>query len=82
MINQPAKDIGLVYTGTLTEAYFLKDQLEAQGIAAILRNDFSSSVMAGWVTPGAQNAVKLYVEKHEQGRSQRILDDYFADRNS
>lgn len=80
MINQPAKDIGLVYTGTITEANFLKDQLELQGIPAIVRNDFSSSVMAGWVTPGAQHAVKLFVEKHDQGRSQKIIDDYFEAR--
>lgn len=75
-------DIKLVYTGSRVEGMFLAELLEENEIGAVYRDTLSSSVQAGWADGAPEDAVRIFVETFNFDKAKKILDEYFASRDS
>jgi hypothetical protein len=59
----------IIYSGSFVNAQYIAGILEQEGIKCIIKNEFQTSLMAGWAAPGTENLVKVLVsdEKIEKG---------------
>ena len=73
-------DLIRVFTGRDVQVYLLKDELEANGIGAMIRNDFHAGAMAGF-GGGVPSAIDLYILAEDEERAADILKD-FLERNA
>lgn len=65
----------IVYTGTEITVNLLKEELERTGIAAYIRNDFNSGLMAGFAG-GSPSAVDLCVEEKDVPGAEPIVQQF------
>ena len=63
-----------IYSGTEVLVLFLKKELEENGIAALIRNDFQSGIAAGFVG-GAPSAIDLYIQESDLKKAEPILKE-------
>lgn len=77
-----AEDIKLVYTGSRVESLYLEEILEENGIGVIRRDTLTSSVQAGWADGAPEDAVRIFVSSENKDKAVKILNEYFAERDS
>lgn len=75
-------DLKLVYTGSRVESLFLVEILEDNGIEPMRRDTLSSSVMAGWADGSPEDTARLFVLTADYEKAKKVLDEYFASRDS
>jgi len=64
-----------VYTGTGLTVNLLKDELEKSGISAIIRNDFSSGISAGF-SGGVPSAIDLFIQEFDLEKAEPIISEF------
>ncbi|MGB5941939.1 MAG: DUF2007 domain-containing protein [Leeuwenhoekiella sp.] len=62
-----------LHTGSQIEINYIKNQLEENDIASVLRNDFESGLRAGF--GGSPDQVQLFVKKQDMIPANRILEN-------
>jgi hypothetical protein len=55
----------IIYSGSFVNAQFIAGILEDQKIQCVIKDDFHSSMMAGWADPGSENSVRVMVAKED-----------------
>ena len=55
----------IIYSGSFVNAQFIAGVLEENKIQCVISDDFHNSMMAGWVNPGSENAVRVMVAKED-----------------
>lgn len=65
----------IVYTGTEITVNLLKEELEKSGIAAYVRNDFNSGLIAGF-SGGSPSAVDLCVEEKDVPEAEPVVQQF------
>jgi hypothetical protein len=75
-------DLKLIYTGSRVESLYLVEILEENGIGVMRRDTLSSSVQAGWADGSPEDAVRLFVSPKDFDKAKKLLDEYFASRES
>jgi len=64
-----------IYAGTEVNVIFLKGELEANNISAVTRDDFGSSVYAGFVG-GVPSAIDLFIQESDLEKAEPIVNEF------
>ena len=69
-------DLIRVFTGTEVLVYLLKDALEANGIGTMIKNDFRTGNLSGFMG-GTRSAIDLFILSTDIESAQPIIDEFF-----
>ncbi|MDD4971194.1 MAG: DUF2007 domain-containing protein [Paludibacter sp.] len=69
-----------VYSGTEISVTLLKEELEENGIAAMMQNDYQSGITAGFFG-GGTTAIDLFVQESDLKASESIVNDFISNYN-
>ncbi len=64
----------LVFTGTEVETEYIRAELEASGIATVVKDGFAQGLKAGFVADTA-STIDLFVLAADAGKAQEIIND-------
>ncbi|MCD4772450.1 MAG: DUF2007 domain-containing protein [Bacteroidales bacterium] len=68
-----------IYTGTEVSVLYLKGMLEEIGVSAMIKDDFQSSISAGFVE-GTPSAIDLFIQKSELKKAEPIINDFIQNK--
>ena len=54
-----------IYSGSFLNAQFIANVLDENNIKCMVKDDYQNSIIAGWVSPGSENAVRVFVAKKD-----------------
>ena len=54
-----------IYSGTFLNAQFIANVLDENNIKCMVKDDYQNSIIAGWVSPGSENSVRVFVAKKD-----------------
>ena len=54
-----------IYSGTFLNAQFIANVLDENNIKCMVKDDYQNSIIAGWVSPGSENSVRVFVTKKD-----------------
>jgi hypothetical protein len=80
MSNQP--ELVLLHSGTFIEISTLQEFLYQNEIASIIRDDFQSSMMAGWVAPASYQNIKLFINQTDFVTAKFLLQKFTEEQDS
>lgn len=66
-----------VYTGRDVQVHILKDGLEANGIGAMIRDDFHSGALAGF-GGGVPTAIDLFILADDKEKAMPLIDAFIS----
>jgi len=55
----------IIYSGSFVNAQYIAGILEEGEIHCVIKDEFHSSMMAGWAAPGTENSVRVMVAKED-----------------
>jgi hypothetical protein len=64
-----------VFTGSDISVTYLKERLEENGIAALIKNDFQSGISVGFVG-GVPSAVDLYIQESDLEQAEPVINEF------
>lgn len=64
-----------IYTGSAIAVNLLKDELESNGIAALIRDDFYSGTLAGF-SGGVPSCVDLFIQEADLEKAESIISEF------
>lgn len=64
-----------IYTGSAIAVNLLKDKLESNGIAALIRDDFYSGTIAGF-SGGVPSSVDLFIRQADLETAEPIISEF------
>ncbi|MFC2132511.1 DUF2007 domain-containing protein [Bacteroidota bacterium] len=64
-----------VFTGTKVEINLLKARLEEYGINSLIKNDFESSIIAGF-GGGTLSTIYLYISEGDKEKAEPIIEEF------
>ncbi|MBL7969581.1 MAG: DUF2007 domain-containing protein [Prolixibacteraceae bacterium] len=64
-----------IFTGSSIIVNLLKDELENNGIAALIQDDFNSGTIAGF-SGGIPSSVELFVQKADLEKAEPIIKEF------
>lgn len=68
-----------IFTGTEVSVIYLKGILEETGIIAMIKDDFQSSISAGFVE-GTPSAIDLFIQKSDLKKAEPIINDFIQNK--
>jgi len=74
-------DLIRVFSGTEMSVNLLKDELETNGISAMIQNDFQSGITAGFFG-GGTSAVDLYIQESDFKNAEQIINEFLKSENT
>ncbi len=54
-----------IYSGSFLNAQFVANVLDENNIKYRIKDDYQNSIIAGWVSPGSENSVRVFVAKKD-----------------
>jgi hypothetical protein len=69
-----------VFSGSEILAILLKDELEVNGIPAIIQNDFQSGISAGFAG-GVPSSVDLLIKESDLKNAEPIINEFNHDKS-
>jgi hypothetical protein len=69
-----------VFTGSEVSVILLKGELEENGIAAIIRNEYQSGITAGFLG-GVPSAIDLYINESDFKQVEPIINEFVKNNN-
>ena len=54
-----------IYSGSFLNAQFITNVLDENNIKYIIKDDYQNSIIAGWVSPGSENSIRVFVAKKD-----------------
>jgi len=67
-----------VFTGTEVLVILLKERLEEVRISALIKNDFQSGIIVGFVS-GVPSAIDLYVQESDLKEAEPTINEFIRD---
>jgi len=64
-----------VFTGSEISVILLKGELEENGIAALVKNDFQSGAAAGFYG-GSSSGIDLYIQEDDMKIAEPIIEEF------
>jgi len=64
-----------IFSGSEIVAILLKEELEVNGIPAIIQNDFQSGISAGFAG-GVPSAIDLLIQESDLKKAEPIIDEF------
>lgn len=65
----------IIYSGSFVNAQYIAGILENQNIQCVIKDDFHSSMMAGWADPGSENSVRVMVAKEDLNEAVQVIKE-------
>ncbi len=59
----------IIYSGSFVNAQYIAGILEEGEIHCVIKDEFQSSMMAGWASPGTENSVRVMVAKEDLNKA-------------
>lgn len=69
----------IIYSGSMVNAQYIASILDEQSINYTIKDDFHSSMMAGWAAPGSENSVRVMVTKDDLEKAINAIKEAKAD---
>lgn len=71
------EDLILLYTGSRIDISNLEEFLYQNEIPSIVRDDYQSGMLAGWVPPASMGNLKLFVQQKDFLKAQQLTKHFF-----
>ena len=65
----------IIYSGSFVNAQYIAGILEQDKIQCVIKDDFHSSMMAGWADPGTENSVQVLVAKEDLSQAVEAIKE-------
>ena len=62
-----------IYSGSLINAQFIGNVLDENNIKCMVKDDYQNSIIAGWVSPGSENSVRVFVAKKDVETAKEVI---------
>jgi len=62
-----------IYSGSFLNAQFISNVLDENNIKCIVKDDYQNSIIAGWVSPGSENSIRVFVAKKDVKAAKEII---------
>ena len=60
-----ANELIHIYSGSFLNAQYVANVLDENNIKCMVKDDYQNSIIAGWVSPGSENSVRVFVAKKD-----------------
>ncbi len=68
-----ANELIHIYSGSFLNAQFIANVLNENNIKCMVKDDYQNSIIAGWVSPGSVNSVRVFVEKKDAEAAKEVI---------
>ena len=62
-----------IYSGSFLNAQFVANVLDENNIKCMVKDDYQNSIIAGWVSPGSENSVRVFVANKDVEAAKEII---------
>ena len=62
-----------IYSGSFLNAQFVANVLDENNIKCMVKDDYQNSIIAGWVSPGSENSVRVFVAKKDIETAKEVI---------
>ena len=62
-----------IFSGSFINAQFISNVLDENNIKCIVKDDYQNSIIAGWVSPGSENSVRVFVAKKDVEAAKEVI---------
>ena len=62
-----------IYSGSFLNAQFVTNVLDENNIKCMVKDDYQNSIIAGWVSPGSENSVRVFVAKKDVEAAKEVI---------
>ena len=62
-----------IYSGSFLNAQFVANVLDENNIKCMVKDDYQNSIIAGWVSPGSENSVRVFVAKKDVDAAKEVI---------
>ena len=62
-----------IYSGSFLNAQFIANILDENNIKCMVKDDYQNSIIAGWVSPGSENSVRVFVAKKDVEEAKEVI---------
>ena len=62
-----------IYSGSFLNAQFISNVLDENNIKCMVKDDYQNSIIAGWVSPGSENSVRVFVAKKDVEAAKEVI---------
>ena len=62
-----------IYTGSFLNAQFIGNVLDENNIKCMVKDDYQNSIIAGWVSPGSENSIRVFVAKKDIEAAKEVI---------
>ena len=62
-----------IYSGSFLNAQFIANLLDENNIKCMVKDDYQNSIIAGWVSPGSENSVRVFVAKKDVETAKEVI---------
>lgn len=76
---QESEQLIELYAGSLIDVMAIEELLLENNIPVLIRNDFASGILAGWVPPDSENQVLIFVARKYFITAKYLVERYLDD---
>ena len=62
-----------IYSGSFLNAQFIANVLDENNIKSWIKDDYQNSIIAGWVSPGSENSVRVFVANKDVEAAKEVI---------
>ena len=62
-----------IYSGSFLNAQFVANVLDENNIKCMVKDDYQNSIIAGWVNPGSENSIRVFVAKKDVEAAKEVI---------
>jgi hypothetical protein len=74
------QDLFEVYSGSTTDASFIKNYLEGRGVKTTIKNSAEESLLAGWEESNGIIGTQIFVAADDYERAEKLVREYMESR--
>ena len=64
-----------IYSGSFLNAQFIMKVLDEKNIKCMVKDDYQNSIIAGWVSPGSENSVRVFVANKDVEAAKEVINN-------
>ena len=62
-----------IYSGSFLNSQFVANVLDENNIKCMVKDDYQNSIIAGWVSPGSENSIRVFVAKKDVEAAKEVI---------
>lgn len=82
MVHYTSKmqDLFEVFSGSTTDASFINNHLETNGVETIIRNTKDDNILSGWSDPNRIVGTQIFVSAENYEKAEKLVRQYMESR--